>query len=311
MTVTRAQLDLISRIYDAALDKTAWTGILDDVARQCGALGSTIGFTDIHKPVVQEEFSNSFYSAEFFETYSKHFREEGGAEFQNLLRHPVHQMIRDTEILAHEKIPAHERPTLQFLRDGYGIGHRSAARINKDGAWIGAITLQHHEQHGPMSDGEAAIADLFVPHIAKTVELTRPFLTLKSRFHAVMAALDRFHIGVFVLSPQGQIILRNREAERVLDLNDGLSQDHSGQLLPASEPQRHALREAVLKAVATASAESDLAETILVLPRRSQVDPFLVEVSPLRDRDGELDRGFSGAMVLVIDPMRTDRKSVV
>lgn len=306
MTVTRAQLDLISHIYDAALDQTAWKDILDEVVSQCGALGSGIAFADIHKPVVPEQFGNSLYSAEFFETYNDRFGEEGAAEYLNLLRNPEYRMIRDTEFFAGEKIPAHERPTLEYLRDRYGIGHRSAARLNKDGAWIGAMTLQHHERHGPMTDREAAIVDIFLPHVAKTVEITRPFLILKSRFQAVMAALDRFHIGVFILSPQGQIILRNREADRVLDLKDGLSQDHSGQLLPTRETERIALREAVQKAAATARAEGDQAETLFVLPRRSQGDPFLVEVAPLRERDGELDRGFSGAMVLVIDPMRTD-----
>lgn len=309
MTVNREQLDLICHIYDAALDQTAWTGVLDDLAMQSGAIGSTIGCADIHKAVVQEEFGNSLYSAGFFETYNHRFREEGGNEYQNLLRCPVHRMTRDTEVLAGEKIPAHKRPTLQFLRDRYGIGYRSAARLNKDGAWIGAITLQHHVHHGPMTDKEAAIMDLFLPHVAKTVELTRPFLILKSRFQSVIAALDRFHIGIFILSSQGQIILRNREADRILDLKDGLCCDHSGQLLPTRQTERNALREAVQKAAATARAEGDQAETLLVLPRRSQGDPFLVEVAPIRDRDGELDRGFSGAMVFAIDPMHTDMVS--
>ena len=61
-----------------------------------------------------------------------------------------------------------------------------------------------------------------------------------------------------------------------------------------------------MKATATAGAEGDRAETVLVLPRRSPGDPFLVEVAPIRGRGVELDRGFTGAMMFVIDPMRTD-----
>ena len=121
-----------------------------------------------------------------------------------------------------------------------------------------------------------------------------------------MAALDRFHIGVFILSPKGDVILRNREADRILDLEDGLSLDRSGHPLAAREAERSELRDAILKAVATAGAEGDRAETIHILPRRSTGDPFLVEVAPIPGRGVELDRGFSGAMMFVIDPMRTD-----
>ena len=125
-------------------------------------------------------------------------------------------------------------------------------------------------------------------------------------FQAVMAALDRFPIGVFILSTTGHTILRNREADRILDLEDGLSLDRSGQPQPARETERRALRDAILKAAATARAEGGRAETLLALPRISGGDPFLAEVVPIRDRSGELDNGFTGAMMLVIDPMRTN-----
>jgi DNA-binding CsgD family transcriptional regulator len=79
--------------------------------------------------------------------------------------------------------------------------------------------------------------------------------------------------------------------------------------LAAREAERSALRDAILKAAATAGAVGaggGRAETVLVLPRRSPGDPFLVEVAPIRDRGVELDRGFSGAIMYVIDPMRSD-----
>jgi DNA-binding CsgD family transcriptional regulator len=215
-------------------------------------------------------------------------------------------MFRDTEILYDEEVPARERSTLKFLYERFGIAHRAAARLNRDGAWLGALSLHYHERHGPMTEAEATTAGLFLPHIAKIVEVTRPFMVLKSRFQAVMAALDRFHVGVFILSTTGHTILRNREADRILDLDDGLSLDRSGQPQPAHDAERRALRDAILKAAATARAEGDQAETLLALPRISGGDPFLAEVVPIRGCGIELDSGFTGAMMLVIDPMHTD-----
>jgi len=37
---------------------------------------------------------------------------------------------------------------------------------------------------------------LFLDHFAKTMELSRSFSVLKSRFGGVLTALDRFHIGI-------------------------------------------------------------------------------------------------------------------
>lgn len=308
MRVTRAQLDLISRIYDAALDQSAWADILDGMAKQCGAHGSAIGLADTHSPEVHIQKGSSVYSRSILEEYDRRFQAEDLEAYQNLSRYPAHRMISDTDLFSGGK-PDRELPALEFLHEHLGIAHRAAARLNRDRAWVGVMTLQHHERHGPMTRAEAGIADLFLPHLAKATELTRPFTVLKSRFQAVMAALDRFHIGVVILSATGDAILRNRETERILDLKDGLSLDRSGRLLAAREADRSALRQAIETAAATAGAEGDRAETLLVLPRRSGGDPLLVEVAPIRGREGELDRGFSGAMVLIIDPTRTDKVS--
>lgn len=305
MKVIRTHLDLISRIYDTALDPSVWTDILDGVAMQCGAHGSALGMADMTSPEVHIQKTSSVYSRDVMEEYDHRFQAEDREAYQNLFRYPAHRMISDTDLFSGD-IPARELPAQKFLIEHFGIAHRAAARLNRDGAWIGVMTLQHHERHGPMTAAEADIADLFLPHLAKAAELSRPFMVLKSRFHAVMAALDRFHIGVFILSAAGEVILRNHEAERILDLKDGLSLDRVGRTLPAGEAERHALREAIAKAAATALAEDDRAETLLVLPRRSQGDPFLVEVAPIRSSGVELDHGFAGAMMFAIDPMRTD-----
>jgi DNA-binding CsgD family transcriptional regulator len=306
MRIARAQLELISRIYDAALDQTAWVGALDGVAKQCGADEATlIGPADRHNSDVQIQSGNSLYSNDFLDDYKRRFP-ENVANIRKLGRFPAHRMFRDTEILSGEDVPARERSTLKFLYERFGIAHRAAGRLSRDGAWIGALSLHYHERHGPMTEAEAATAAPFLPHIAKVVELTRPFMVLRSRFQAVMTVLDRFHVGVFIVSPKGHTILRNREADRILDLEDGLSLDRSGLPQPANETERRALRDALLMAAATARAEGDRAETLLALPRISGGDPFLAEVVPIRGSGIELDSGFTGAMMLVIDPMHTD-----
>ena len=305
MTATHDQIEVISRIYDTILDPATWVNVLDDIVKHTGAHGSAVGLSDARSPEVQIESGSSIYPKNAVANYNAQFQSEDFEAYQTLTRYPAYKMYADADLFAND-IPAQDRPALCFLRKQYGISHRAAARLNRDRGWIGVMTLQYHENHGPMTADEAMITNIFLPHLGKVMEIARPFMILKSRFRAVMAALDRFHVGVFILSSKGEAILRNREAERILDLKDGLSLDRSGRPLPAHEADDAALREAILKAVATADAEADQAESLLCLSRPSGGDGFLVEVTPMRDPGIELESGFTGAMMVVIDPMRTD-----
>ncbi|MCH8177411.1 MAG: hypothetical protein IIC09_04285, partial [Proteobacteria bacterium] len=115
MRIARAQLELISRVYDAALDQTAWVGALDDVAKQCDADEATlIGLADMNNSDMQIQSGNSLYSKDFLDDYKRRFP-ENVASMRKLGRFPAYRMFRDTEILYDEEVPARERPTLKFL----------------------------------------------------------------------------------------------------------------------------------------------------------------------------------------------------
>jgi hypothetical protein len=120
LTVTRAQLDLVSHIYDAALDQAAWTGVLDDVAKQCGAHGSAIGLADTNSPEVHIQRGSSVYSKSFLEEYDSRFQAEDREAYQNLFRFPAHQMISDSDLFSRD-IPARELPAQIFLQEHLGI----------------------------------------------------------------------------------------------------------------------------------------------------------------------------------------------
>ncbi len=123
-----------------------------------------------------------------------------------------------------------------------------------------------------------------------------------ARFQAVLSALDRFHIGILFLSDKGNVILSNREAERILDLKDGLRLDVARKPSTPFETDRRALCKVIERATATADGRDNHAETLLAVKRRPGRDALLVEVCPLRDECYGLTGSLRGAILFVIDP---------
>ncbi len=306
MKFDQQSLDYIAEIYDLALEPDLWPERLEKyIGFFVAAAASLHTFDPIYRNH-QLTVLTSLYNEPFFESYRDRYVEFDRPAFDRLLRLPNRGYVSDFDLLGITPEEQALHPPVVHLKKTFGVRHRAATRLNLHGAWHDVLAVQFDQSRGPITDAEASTGNFFLPHFAKVVEINRPFVVLRSRFQAVMAVLDRFHVGVFILSSTGHTILRNREADRILDLEDGLSLDRSGQPQPAHETERRELHDAILKAAATARAEGDRAETLLALPRISGGDPFLAEVAPIRASGVELDSGFTGAMMLVIDPMHTD-----
>jgi DNA-binding CsgD family transcriptional regulator len=135
--------------------------------------------------------------------------------------------------------------------------------------------------------------------------MSRTFAVLRHRFQAVLAALDRFHVGVMVLSPSLNVVVKNEEARRILDLDDGLCLDAADRPKATDTTAHCALQRALRDAVRTVAADPAVSEAKLTLPRRSGATNLLVEVCPFVDQGSEFEHAFRGAYLLVVDPEDT------
>ena len=305
--ISQEHLDIISSIYDLPLNPDGWQSVLDQFAPVMNAAGAAIMAFD---PIYAEYHVNivtSNYDASRMADYNERFGATESSHYAKIALSPQRGFITDMEILGLTSIEEQgELPAVRWLSENANVRHRAASCLNLQRIWTDLILVQFSKDRGPITGPEKEIGSFFLGHFAKSIELGRAFGVLKSRFDGVFTALDRFHIGIFVLSPNGSVVVKNREAERILDAGDGLSLTRNGQLQPSSDgKQRAELKDAVSKAIHTAQGQHDRAESLLTLSRRSGDDPYLVEVAPIRDRD-EIESQFNGCLVFVIDPSKTD-----
>ncbi len=164
------------------------------------------------------------------------------------------------------------------------------------------LALQFDREWAPSPDGIQTRLDILLPHVAKVVEINRKFSILRSQYQAVLAALDHVRIGTCVIGPKGHVIVANREAQRIFSQADGLSLSRVGFLTGSTSELTAEITDKVRFVSSTARGEGSEHEIGVFADRKSGARPFLIEIAPLRDSIGELERGLAGALVFIIDP---------
>ncbi|MEQ8604254.1 MAG: helix-turn-helix transcriptional regulator [Marivibrio sp.] len=293
---------IASDLFDAAIDESRWVSLLDRLNDQVGALsGGVISVSMAGAGGFQAVWGSSKLTTDVIKAYNERFSQFEASGIPIIRSSERFQVLSEDDLWPEEH-DLRGRPDFVGLREMLGIDHRIVARLNEDMSWFNTYTVQFAVGRGPATEAERAAFSAYLPFVAQTVKLANVFTQLKARFRAVLGALDRFAVPVAIVDPAGRIAVANESADVIMAKDCGLDRDLAGRIR-LSDPDAHArLLDAVRAAAATGAGEGDAPEAIFNAPRRSGEDPFCLEVSPLRDTDREIGRGFVGALVKIYDP---------
>ena len=303
MTLSHKHLQIISNLYDAAIDPVRWPEILDQVAFEIGAQSSAIILLETlnqYNYSINKMSSSLNSKAEYLKVYERDYAKYEKEHFSRVSRLPAGQIINEIEYVE-DPIEFRNRPDVAFLEKNFGFFERFAVRLNEERAWFDCITFQYNVSRGNITDREKKVLQKFLPHIARTTNLSRTFIELKNRYSAVLGVLDRLYVGVFLTLPSGEVLLKNQTADNILSQSDGLltTKDNKITLL---DPNNNALfKQAINNCCATALADRDSQSTKFKIRRPSGKDDYLVDISPVKDTDQEIESNYKGAIVMVID----------
>jgi DNA-binding CsgD family transcriptional regulator len=123
----------------------------------------------------------------------------------------------------------------------------------------------------------------------------------------VVSALDRLGLGVAIVTGAADVIVRNEAAARILDRTTLVRHSRDGRLVCTNPDPDARLQEAVRRAAATAAGRDRVLNAPLRLEDAGRDGEILLDVTPLADAAGEIDRGLSGAVVFLIDTAHPPR----
>lgn len=289
-------------IYDTATAPEHWPQALDAFSRGIRSAGAILVAVDnVGLPFnIQQATSNFGLGAVqyYFENYGQYDEPVMSARLANA---PPFQLLRDCDVWG-DASQLDGRPDYKYLRDNFNLRRRAGVRLSQNKGWMDLLAVQFDSDWPEVSPSLQPNLATLVPHLAKAVEINRTFSLLRHRYHAALAALDHVAIGMCVVLPNGSIVVANREARRIHEMDDGLSMSIAGTWRGLTGDITAAIAAAIRSIGLTASGEAGNPEALLFAERKSGRRPFLLELAPLRDSLAELERGLSGAMVMIVDP---------
>ena len=302
-------------IYDTAVNPGSWRRALDATATAVEAKaialvirGKKAGSKDLTMmSSVYLDFSRTpagwYYGAWLSRMQNK--------DWDFLQAQPAHQPIPDLDTgLSAEALDA--RKDYTYLRKKTGVARRLGVRLNADYVWFDAMSIGFDQQEleVPLRSSERSRA--LLPHLTKALEIGRVFALLKARYKATLSALDQVQAGISIALPDGQVIVKNTEAERILGLKDGIALAGDGTIVTADPDVTAKIRTHILEVGCTAQGQANRHESLVSIVRPSGLTPFLLDIGPVSDSEAELEQGLDGALVTIIDPeqipyLRLDR----
>ena len=177
-------------------------------------------------------------------------------------------------------------------------------RLNADPVWFDAMSIgfDHRDYEIPATASDRTRA--LLPHLTKALEIGRVFTFLKARYKAALTVLDRVQAGIALALPDGQVIVKNAEAERILSLKDGMFLARDGRIVTSDPDIASKIRAHIFEVASTARGQDNRHESLMSVRRASGLTPYLLDIGPISDSKAELEHGLDGALITIVDPER-------
>ena len=296
-------VEILPAVYDSAVDQTLWGQTLDVTASSVGAVGAMILSVEnsAENPLQVGYFSTVWKdSVELITEYNRDYAPFEKDAWDTLVSGPKHEFLDTSKFWADDP-SIMERPDFLFLKKVAGVAHRCAARLNDNNRWFEALTVHFNYQKRVIPASAIAGLGVVVPHIAKAMEMGRAFDLLRNRYQAVLGALDFVDVGLCIALSDGSVVVHNREAQRIFDLQDGITLGKNRILKCRQRETEAKIAEVIMSVGETARGESTTVESVFSISRPSTREPFLVEISPIRDASAEIENSLQGALVMIVD----------
>lgn len=284
---------------------------LDRFAILNGAKGASIHSAD---PLYREHtlvHVSDIYEDLDFEEYLRDYEQYDRPAYAKLSTKKEPGFVNDLDLFGFDTLEElHSLPVVKWHVRERNILHRAISRLNITAAWFDGLALQFNADRGPMSSKEISHANSYLPHFAKTLEINRTFTILRNRYGAMLAALDHLRLGVFILTSHGEVAVQNLEAQNIIDQKNGMYLSRDSRLKVNNSADQLLLDKAVQVVLSTSSGTGHSAGEMLSVKKSSGNEPYLLEFSPLKDHSGDFGTDIIGALVIVIDPNRSDVVSV-
>jgi DNA-binding CsgD family transcriptional regulator len=277
-------LDLVSQIYDAAIDPTRWPKFLSAFARAVESQGTLIYTHNVETLEASTTFDSTSLNAAV--NFDPAFVSSLG-EYYNL----VNVWAQNEAVLKPGRLvtgsmlyPMEQLPKTEFYNDWLrpqDFFHAIGGIIVQDGPWATKFSSLRSHRVGDFRPDELRLYQELLPHLARAAHIQRRFAFLQNLSNSSLAVLDTVPAAVMLLDASGRVLHVNSAADAELRRADPLKLNGSGELHTRGPPGvQAALRITTAAALNPLRATREKLATVAQLSRRNG-ETLLVQALPL------------------------------
>jgi DNA-binding CsgD family transcriptional regulator len=298
-------LQLIDRVYAAAVEPDGWPAALGELSE---ALGGAAVQLSIRLPGGDHGRADPVIRV--------HLDERHHAAF---LRHAVEALpwgsldrarleggfVRASEVLDRE--PIEQTGLYREFMQPQGLAPESPLVhliSSAEGKPIAGMVVFQREGHRALGDDDVALLDALAPHLNRAYQIHCKLSEVRHEHRALREVMDRLPTGVILLDKDARIVLTNRSADQILATGDGIRSERGRPRLDDPRQER-AFQQVVARAVLSQPRPGHTSGGTLSVSRPSGRRAYPLTVIPLLAPPPGTSLGEAVAVVFLADPEGT------
>ena len=306
--------NLINQILATPMAPENWENVLDEFNSvfdlKSSAILSYNETSNLKSNLALSSFLRTKLTPRILE-YIKSSEDDDIEAHKALMQMPSQIFYTEEEVLR-KSLNVQKNGSSSYMRNfifNLGITDRLACKLNSSGPWADCFIVHTENLRQTNYVASDTSISLVMPIISGALSLGRYFQALRSKYQAVLTVLDGLGLGIFIIHPNGDVIEHNSEAQRILDLDDGLCLSNSRELKAKSYDKNAELNHVIQNALSCFHGNHQKSSNLVSINRPSKEYDYLVSVKPLFDNLAELEANLMCAFVIVIDPSRENSLS--
>jgi DNA-binding CsgD family transcriptional regulator len=294
-------LELVERIYRAAVDRDAWRDVAGGLSHLFGDAAIWLAIQTPGAPTpstvfpvgLAEEFASVLYkeSAEL----SARLRRVGKEISERFVRMSEYSEAPTTPMIEEFLLP-------QGLAPESPIVHITTP----EQAMLSSGIAVYRRKNGPeITNAQLATADRLVPHLARAIRIHGKLAESEHSQVALHEVIDRLPTGVLIVDERRCPVVTNRMADRIAASRDGFAIDDEGPKGSNRESTNN-LRKLIDSAVRPEPGREMSGGGFMALERFSGRRPYPVLITPILGRSEHSSMTDAAAIIFISDPQIRD-----
>jgi DNA-binding CsgD family transcriptional regulator/PAS domain-containing protein len=278
MNIEQKALELVGKIYDAAVEPELWEHFLREAACVLEASSGALVAHDLANADINRLITSGF-DERILRQYAEHIHKV--EIWVDVPENPPNE----TMILSQEHCTNRQTFQTEMYQDcgrRQGAFHVTEGFVARDEGRFAKVGFQRPVNADPFHEGHRTLLNVLAPHLQRAFQLNRKFWEQNAHSKGMSALLDRLAVGVILLDEEERVVFVNRAAAALLRDNHGL---HLRQKMLCGETtgETAALRKLVHEAISTGNGNGNgLSPGGGLTLHDKHGEPMHVQVCPLR-----------------------------